>query len=176
MRRLFLAIAMLVLLPACTRGREAYRGWCEEGNQPVVTSGLTSTSLVQLSHPLCLVTVYNHGGGVATIYSDNNNTPLTNPFTAQTDGQFIFYANNGRYDVTNSQAGFTMTITYFDVLLCDPFDITNPPSCGGGGGGGAESFQHNGIFVGTQPIFNINDGVNATAVVANDNPNTRVNM
>jgi hypothetical protein len=110
---------------------DSVKGWCEEGNQPVKTSGLNSTTRVQASHPSCTITVYIHGGGLATIYSDNNLTPLANPFTAQSGGRWQAYSANGRYDVTMSSAGFTQTVTYSDIILCDPFTVGS--SCNNGG-------------------------------------------
>jgi hypothetical protein len=126
-------ILLLLLLASCAavRANDSARGWCEEGNRPVVTSGLNSTTRVQASHPSCIITVNVHGDGLATIYSDNNLTPLANPFTSQSDGQWQFYAANGRYDVTMSSAGFSQTITYSDILLCDPFAVGS--TCNNGG-------------------------------------------
>jgi hypothetical protein len=136
LKRAFLFLFVFLALPLCARANQSYSGWCEEGNQPILTSGLTSLTLAQVSHPLCQVYVYVHGGGLATIYSDNIGTVLSNPFTAQTDGQYIFYAANGRYDVTMQGAGFTQPITYSDILLCDLATPSGFCSGGGGGGGG----------------------------------------
>ncbi len=41
----------------------------------------------------------NPGGVLATIYSDNGVTTKSNPFTNDADGEFFFYAANGRYDI-----------------------------------------------------------------------------
>jgi len=141
LKRALLFLFLFFILPVCAHANEAFRGWCEEGNQPIILSGLTSTTLAQVSHPLCLVYVYTHGGGLATIYSDNIGTPLANPFTAQTDGQYIFYAVNGRYDVTMQNAGFSQPITYSDILLCDLAQPSGSCSGGGGGGGGGTLFS-----------------------------------
>lgn len=122
-----------LLLPSKSQAREAWRGWCEVGNQSVITSGLTSTTKVERSFPQCTVTVFTHGGGLATIYADNNGTPKANPFTANLDGSWIFYADDGRYDIQNSGANFPTPFTYLDVLLCDPFAAG--AVCAGGGGG-----------------------------------------
>lgn len=154
---LILGVILGSALPASAM--EAARGWCEMGNNPVVTSGLTSTTKVQQSFPRCTVQVFVHGGGLATIFSDNVGTPLTNPFTAQTDGQWIFYAANGRYDVTMSGAGFPQPVTYSDILLCD--------GCGGGGGGGGPTIQTNSVNNLAQNVLNFVNttgasGINAT--------------
>lgn len=67
--------------------------FCVKGATPATTSGLNSTNTLQGVIPLCTVTVYNTGTTTkATIYSDANNTTLTNPFTATKVGQYTFYA------------------------------------------------------------------------------------
>lgn len=100
---------------------------CRQGGQPVVTSGLTSTTKVLQSFPSCTITVSIHGGGAATIFSDNSGTPLANPFTAQNNpypGAGFFYAANGRYDITISGGGITSPLTFSDILLNDPATLT----------------------------------------------------
>lgn len=110
-----------------------FRGNCETGNIKVTTEGIISTNAVQGSFPSCLVTVNVHGGGLATIYSDNGITPLSNPFTAGSNGAYFFYAANGRYDVTISGAGLPSPVTLADVVLLDattfiPFTEQAAPS------------------------------------------------
>lgn len=92
------------------------QGWCETGNQSVVTSGLTSSTQVQQSFPACTVTVFVHGAGLSTIFADANNTPLSNPFTANSNGRWLFYVAAGRYDVQLSGAGFPSPLTYSDIF------------------------------------------------------------
>lgn len=102
---------------------QSAQGAAAQGGQQVVTSGLASTTLVEESYPLCTVTVYVHGGGLATIYSDNSSTPLANPFTATSAGYWDFYAANGRYDVVlsdNAGSGPASPVTISDLLLNDP--------------------------------------------------------
>lgn len=120
MKRLPIVLFLLLLLPLTLRANQATRGWCEDGAQPVVTAGLNSTTQVQQSFPQCTITVFVHGGGLASIFSDNSGTVLANPFTAQLNGQWQFYAANGRYDVQMSGAGFPTSVTYSDILLTDP--------------------------------------------------------
>ncbi len=120
MKRLWLLALLFLLTPLAARANQTAQGWCEAGGQVVVTSGLRSTSKAQLSYPSCTVTVFLHGGGLATIFSDAAGTPLANPFTAQTNGQWLFYAANGHYDIQLSGAGMPTTITYSDILLDDP--------------------------------------------------------
>jgi len=72
-----------------------------------------------------LVTVNVHGGGLATIYSDNGVTVTANPLTTDTNGSFSFYAADGRYDLSVSGANI-QTINLNDVLLVDalPADLS----------------------------------------------------
>jgi hypothetical protein len=137
MKRPLIMLLLLLGSAGLASARDSVKGWCEEGNRPVVTSGLNSTTRVQASHPSCTITVYVHGGGLATIYADNNSTPLANPFTAQSGGRWQAYADNGRYDVTMSSAGFSQTVTYSDIILCDPFEAGS--TCNNGG----QSSGHN---------------------------------
>jgi len=107
---------------------QAYTGFAQQGDVQVVTAGLSSTTVVEGSYPGCFVQVNLHGGGLATIYSDNGVTPLANPFTANANGQFTFYAANNRYDVVlsnNAGSGPASPILISDILLNDP--------AGGGG-------------------------------------------
>ena len=123
MKKLLLFLACLFATPAFAN--QAARGWCESGAQVVVVSGLPSTTQVQASFPSCTITVSVHGGGLATIFADNSNTPLANPFTAQSGGQWTFYAANGHYDVLMSGAGFPSSVTYSDILFNDALGTVN---------------------------------------------------
>src|SRR5476651_991255 len=119
MRKLLFIIAMFIVSCASAWANQSARGWCELGGQPVVLSGLQSVTQVQASYVGCTVTVNVVGGGLATIFSDNANTPLSNPFTASGAGLWQFYAANGHYSVTMSGAGMPSPVTYSDVLLND---------------------------------------------------------
>jgi Carbohydrate binding domain len=132
--RLIVLTLLLVAIATCAHANQAAQGWCEDGAQPVVTSGLSSLTLVQYSAPQCTVTVYLHGTTTkATLYSDNNvsPTPLSNPFTAATNGQWTFYAGNNRYDILLSGGivpnAMPATVTYSDIIL---FDCTVSGACG----------------------------------------------
>ena len=82
-------------------------GWSERGNSTVYTNGIPSTTLVNASFPNATITVYVAGSNnLATIYSDNNSTPLANPFVATNTGYWDFYASSGRYDVQFSGNNF----------------------------------------------------------------------
>jgi hypothetical protein len=65
--------------------------------------------------PSCTVTVYETGGAVvATIYADDlaSPTPKANPFTADANGYWFFYAAGGkRYDVQLSGGGIATPYT-----------------------------------------------------------------
>jgi hypothetical protein len=73
--------------------------------------------------PSATVTVYNAGTlDLATIYSDNlvAPTPLGNPFTADVNGYFFFYAQPARYDINFSAGGIVSPYTWGDQSIVDP--------------------------------------------------------
>lgn len=74
--------------------------------------------------PNASVTVRDANGATATLYSDNALTPLANPVTTNLDGEYSYYAANGRYSETIVAAGQT-TETVSDLLLHDPDDSTS---------------------------------------------------
>jgi len=62
-----------------------------------------------------------------SIYSDNSGTAKANPTTTDTNGQFSFYAADGRYQVTISGPGIA-TQVISDVLLDDPVTQSYTPA------------------------------------------------
>ena len=114
-----LFLAVLALSPLAV-AREKVQGWCEQGNQTVTTSGLTSTSKVQGSFPSCIITVWDVGTmNIASIFSDDVGTVKANPFTASADGLWFFYADNASYDVQLSGGGIATPFTLSDISLDD---------------------------------------------------------
>lgn len=96
------------------------QGWVERGNTTITTGGLNSSNTAQGSFPGATVTVYIHGISpptLASLFSDNNAspTPLANPFTANVDGSFGFYAETGRYDIVFSGGSLPAPYTISDV-------------------------------------------------------------
>ena len=112
-------IFVFILLCAPLFAMQHIQGYCEQGGQVVTTYGMDSTTKVQRSYPQCTISVAVHGGGVATIASDNTGSPLANPFTADTTGHWDFYAKNGRYDITLSGAGISSPFTIWDLSAFD---------------------------------------------------------
>jgi len=107
-----LSILFLLSAPARLEAQSLghWQGWCELG-------GLRDAALdnfVQASYPSCTVDVYFTGTTThATIYSDINSTPLSNPFAAAANGSVEFYAAQGQqYDVVTSGAGMPASFTY----------------------------------------------------------------
>lgn len=123
-------------------------GIAAEGGQLVFTSGLASTTQVEQSFPGATVTVNVHGGGLASIFSDNSITPLANPFTADSTGAWGFYAANGHYDVSLSGAGITTPIILSDILLDDP---------GSGGGTVNSVFGRSGTVVAQAGDYSVDE-------------------
>jgi len=65
------------------------------------------------------VLVNDAQGSTATIYSDNAGTTKANPFTTDADGEYFFYAPNGRYTIVVTNG--SQSDTKADVLLFDPY-------------------------------------------------------
>lgn len=114
-----LVYAFLLLVPCIAHARTRTNGSCQQGGNHVTTNGTASSTFVQASSPGCLVTVTITGGGtLATLYADNNGTPLANPFNADSStGNWFFYADDGHYDITLSGPGFQSPEVIGDVYV-----------------------------------------------------------
>ena len=120
-----LSLLLLAALPALA-GRSNASGWCEQGNQTVAVPGSSpSTTKVMRSYPSCTVTVTISGGGAATLYADNSGTPLANPFSANSYGQWTFFADTNHYVVQLSGAGISAPFTIQVYLPPDGAGITS---------------------------------------------------
>lgn len=64
------------------------------------------------------ISVNIHGGGPASLFSTNGPgpIPLTNPFQADANGNFAFYAPDGRYDITITGPNI-QPYTVTDIIL-----------------------------------------------------------
>ena len=79
----------------------AVNGFCNAGAVVAKVQGISSTNYLQGISPLCKVSVYFTGTTtLAPIYSTGTGTVLGNPFTANTNGSWLFFATgNTGYDV-----------------------------------------------------------------------------
>lgn len=59
----------------------------------------------------------------AAIFSDNNGTPLANPFTSTNTGFWAFYADNRAYDITANGGGIPAPFTWGAVQIIEAQDI-----------------------------------------------------
>lgn len=110
------------------------RGFVEQGGQTVTTDGRVSSTFVQRSFPSSTVTVFNAGTLVAaTIFSDSIGTPKANPFVADSDGEWDFWAASGSYDVQFSGQGITSPFTLFGFFIPDPAITAPLPDPGSNG-------------------------------------------
>jgi hypothetical protein len=65
------------------------------------------------------VTVTDENGGAATIYSDDGVTTTDNPLTTNADGEYTYFATNGKYTEAIVKEGYgSETIT--DLVMYDP--------------------------------------------------------
>lgn len=121
MKRLLWIVAFLMLWSSPSFADGSLAGWCELGGQNVLTSGLPSSTLVQQSFAQPTVNVFIYGTVTpATLFSDNSGTPLSNPFTASTQGYWAFFAANNAYTVTCSGGGIPSPFTLGPYSIVDP--------------------------------------------------------
>jgi hypothetical protein len=136
MRKLWVLLLLVIGAVPLLAQTNPVSGYCDLGGKFAAVSGLNSTNYLQGDIPGCTISVYLHGTmTLATIYADDNNTPLSNPFTAVVStspnaGFYIFWAATGQgYDVVAS--GGTAPNTY-----PSPQTIKEVYLGGGGSGGG----------------------------------------
>jgi hypothetical protein len=122
---LFLSAAPILFSIAAVAQIGAITNYCNLGAAQAKTSGLQSSNYQQGIIPSCKVTVYlTQTATLATIYADSSETPLTNPFTATTVGQWLFFAAvNQGYDVVLS-GGVSPNIYPASVTLTDLYPST----------------------------------------------------
>jgi len=61
----------------------------------------------------------------AAIFSDNNGTTASNPFSASSTGYWGFYADNGTYDVKMSGGGIPSPFTWGAISVFDPVSLAS---------------------------------------------------
>lgn len=111
-------------------GYAHWSGYCQQGGQKVVTNSARSSTNVQQTYPQATVTVTITGtASLATLYSDNDGTPLANPFTCNSlTGFGSFYVTPGLYDIQFSGTGVPAPYTWGSSPAAEPFgfmsDIT----------------------------------------------------
>lgn len=90
------------------------------------------------------VTVTEYPGGApATVYNANGSGVITQPVITNGDGEFAFYAANGRYQLSITGGGISVAQNIQDIILFDPAD-------GGAVDAASINFQQTGT--GTVPI------------------------
>lgn len=121
------AVTLMLSLPSRALAYAHWEGYCQQGGQLVVTQSAPSTTKVQQSYPSATLTVYITGSSPltkATIYSDNNGTPLGNPLTCNSKtAYFAFYAANSTIDLTFSGTGIAAPFTIGSVQGVDPVNV-----------------------------------------------------
>lgn len=68
------------------------------------------------------VQVLTAAGAPATIYSDNGVTVASNPLTTDADGEFVFYASNGEYEIVVTSPLLPTAVRIAPIFLFDPQD------------------------------------------------------
>ena len=129
-RLVVLLIAILAgfgVVTAHAQTVDKLQGLCTRGGQVITTAGAGSSQKAEMVVPSCTVTIYIAGTLTpATIYSDRLSTPTlkANPFTANTAGEWWFYAASGRYDIRLSggtgAGAYPSPVTYGDFWIVNP--------------------------------------------------------
>lgn len=129
---LYFLFFSLCALPLCAQNG-SIQGYCNLGGSQSLTSGLPSSNYLQGVIPYCTITVYLTGTTTyAQLYSNSSGTPLTNPFKANADGSFLFYAEtSAAVDVVASGGAQPNIYPSSKTILTDVF----PGGSGGGSGG-----------------------------------------
>jgi len=118
---LLLCLGVVLFLSSIVNAQfSKVQGFAQDGGKRALVSGTSSVNKVQESYPLCTVSIFDAGTtNLSTIYSDSAGTSKSNPFTSDADGQWFFYAGNGRYDVRFSGTGITTPFTLGDFKIGD---------------------------------------------------------
>lgn len=188
-------LALLVLSATAFAQTGPVQNFCVQGATPAAVSGLNSTNSLQGILPSCTVTVYF--GGTSTqvpgsqIFANPSGTVLGNPFTASTNGQWLFYSLLGQgVDVAMStgvtltglfpgsgassppfpQFGFSLSVGAnqgsSDTVLTVSSGITSAFPIKGTFAVGTEWETYTGYNVGTQTFTGITRGVSHTTPAA----------
>jgi hypothetical protein len=123
---------------------QSYSDWCQIGGQYVITGSVNSSTPFQQSYPGCTITVYlsGSGGTLATIYSNSTGSPLSNPFTANSNGSFQFFAG-AIVDIQRSGAGIPVPFTIYGVSV-----VSSAPGGSGSPLTGSVQYNLNGALAG----------------------------
>lgn len=152
--------ALGIVVGAASAQTGSVNRYCDLGATPAKTQGLNSTNVLQGEAPSCTVTVYATGtSNKATLFANAASAPLSNPFTAQTSGRYIFYASTaGCYDITLS--GGTAPNSYPSPVTLTGVCVSN--GGGGGGSGTVTSFSATTVVDGNSLNFLIPSVTNPT--------------
>lgn len=126
MRRAWLLLVGLLALVPEVWANGRISGWCQDGGYTVSLPGVSqpSQNRYQRTFPSCTVTVFRAGTVTpAAIFANDTGTAKANPFTAAANGQWFFYAPDGRYDVRFSGGGIPAPFTLGDLTA---FDTARP--------------------------------------------------
>jgi hypothetical protein len=146
------------------------QGFAEQGARVVWTAGIHSVTLVQESAPFATITVYLNGTTtLATLFSDNQTppTPMANPFTANENGYWFFYAPDGCYDVMIRAEEWVWTIG--DLCLQDLYSWGKDVQANGHSLLGVGTVQTNLLIANTAQINSLTAG---TAQIASLHANS----
>lgn len=120
----FAALFIGAVVPqAWARGQ--YFAYVQKGGSNVTVSGFQSLTKVQRSFPGATVKVCvagtscsSSGGTLATLFTNSSGTAQANPFTAGTDGSFLFWTDTTSFDIVFYGTGITTSCGLVGQLPC----------------------------------------------------------
>src|SRR5215831_14383902 len=132
---LFISILILLCEIASYAQNAPVNGFCEQGGFKLNSViPINAANSVQQSFPTCTVTIFDFGtSNLSSIFSNSTGTPKSNPFTANSTGQWQFYTANGDYIVQISGGGLGSPYTLYS-------DVKITGATGGIGGTGTSGF------------------------------------
>lgn len=103
---------------------ESYSGQALNLQDVRVVDSLDPLGYKDINAPSSATITINVAGTstLAAIFSDNGVTPQINPYNANNDGSFLFFAANGRYDLIVDD-GLPTETSILDVVIYDPLDL-----------------------------------------------------
>jgi hypothetical protein len=147
-------------MPSASAQVGSYQQWCQAGDIFANVSGITAQNPMQGSYPKCQVSVVFTGSTTpATIYSTITSTPLANPFCANADASFLFFASTiAQYDVTISNSSACNPVAGGYAQLPATFTFHDIGVSGSGGSSGTVTGTANQIVV-TSSVISLSPSI-----------------
>jgi hypothetical protein len=137
--RVLVYLVWTLCLACSVEARQKLEGFAGINEQSIAATDAKAAALSIKTFPGCVVSVYITGTEtLAAIYANESGAPKGNPFIADpSTAAWVFYADNGRYDIRFSGAGITTPFAQEGVKALDPQEHFNVKNYGAKGRGAA---------------------------------------